>query len=499
MTASSNGFFQKLDAIDKWLFESRAGAVAMSLLFFVFTAATGLRFLNDEGTLPIEFISAFLNEPMAIFFMTKAKPVLLLIYGVPMMFGIRGYLFAHCLIGSTGVFLICEAARGFKVGRPNIAGLFLATNTIYFVSVACGFPNADGVVIVVLFLMLYTHDRTFLAGLVLGLLPLVRHELGVISAVFVGLDILKHRRIKMTIATALLPAIYILAGAIYLGDLFWVFTNWLNTTNVPVEYRDWRIFTVPEALNYHVLAFPNNSPLLTLAALAGIVVIFVKRRFDLLVFPIIVLLTAAMFLWLQTGTAIGFVDMGLRSYLMFAPFMAVLAAMALSLRFKGSSLLVLVFAALSLGWQGVRAYDPVDVLGRQHEFQHQLFDELRERGLYSGQTLYTDLQTARYDTCAGIATDRTFLLGNTVMRWEIELSTKASDKQRAAAVSAMAATRILLYPEDHEIQRDAVYLLRREGRLQAWRDRIEAENPERIEVGIFDNRSFDLYRWPNDN
>jgi hypothetical protein len=85
------------------------------------------------------------------------------------------------------------------------------------------------------------------------------------------------------------------------------------------------------------------------------------------------------------------------------------------------------------------------------------------------------------------------------MRWEIELSTKASDKQRAAAVSAMAATRILLYPEDHEIQRDAVYLLRREGRLQAWRDRIEAENPERIEVGIFDNRSFDLYRWPNDN
>ncbi|HQL58018.1 MAG TPA: hypothetical protein PLN07_10525, partial [Myxococcota bacterium] len=106
MTASSNGFFQKLDAIDKWLFESRAGAVAMSLLFFVFTAATGLRFLNDEGTLPIEFISAFLNEPMAIFFLTKAKPVLLLIYGLPMMFGIRGYLFAHCLIGSTGVFLI---------------------------------------------------------------------------------------------------------------------------------------------------------------------------------------------------------------------------------------------------------------------------------------------------------------------------------------------------------------------------------------------------------
>ncbi|HOE82088.1 MAG TPA: hypothetical protein PK329_03835 [Myxococcota bacterium] len=494
MNASSNGFVQKLDFIDNWLFESRAGAVALSLLFFAFTTATGLRFLDDEGTLPIEFISTFLNEPMAIFFLTKAKPVLLLIYGLPMMFGIRGYLFAHCLIGSAGVFLISEAARGFKVGRPNIAGLFLATSTIYFVSVAGGFPNADGVVMVALFLMLYTHDRTFLAGLVLGVLPLVRHELGVISVVFVAWDILRHRRIKMTLATVLLPALYLIVGAIYLGDLFWVFTNWLNTTNVPVEYREWRIFTVPEALTYHVLAFPNNSPLLTLAALAGIVIVIVKKRFDLLVFPIVVLLTVAMFLWLQTGTAIGFVDMKLRSYLMFAPFLAILAALALSFKFKGSLALLLVLTLATIVWQGVRLYDPVDIVGHQHEMQHQLFDELRERGLYSGQTLYTDLQTARYDTCAGIATDKTFMLANAVMRWEIDLSTKASDKQRLATVSGMAATRMLVYPEEHKIQKDALYLLRRQKRLQVWRDLIEAENPELIEVG-----DFDLYRWPANN
>jgi len=80
------------------------------------------------------------------------------------------------------------------------------------------------------------------------------------------------------------------------------------------------------------------------------------------------------------------------------------------------------------------------------------------------------------------------------MRWEIDLSTKASDKQRLAIVSGMAATRMLVYPEEHKIQKDALYLLRRQNRLQVWRDLIEAENPERIEVG-----DFDLYRWPANN
>jgi hypothetical protein len=491
-TGSAPGAPARFEA---WLLERPAGAIAIALAFLAFAATRGLVYLNDEGTLPFEYLQGLHHDPLAILFQSKGKPVLQLLYGLPALAGLRGYLLAHAVVGAVGVWLISCAARRLGAARPNLAGAFFATSTIFAVSAANGIPNADGAVFFSLFLLLYAADRRIAAGVILGMLPLVRHELGVVTVAFVAWDVLRHRRLDLALAVGAFPALYVLAGALYHQDPLWVIRLWVNPTNIPTELKNWSILTVPEALTYHVLAFPNNAPFLAVWALVGVATLFARRRWDLLVLPIVLVLSAAAFVWMQTGSAIAALDLRLRSYLLLVPPMAILVAFGLSFlpgRAAGTWTRLAVLA-LALAWQIVRIQDPRGLLFDQHQRTHALFDTLRAEGLYTGQTLFTDLQTARYDTCAGIETERTYLLGNSAMRWEVERNTTEATGQRAASIRAFEATRFLLVPERHQVRRDALYLLRRQPRLQTWRTVIEAENPQRVAIG-----EWDVYRWPQD-
>jgi hypothetical protein len=487
------GAFGRFEA---WLLSSQAGAIAIALAFLAFATTRGLAYLNDEGLLPFEYLQGFHSEPLAFFFMSKGKPVLQTLYALPALAGLQGYLIAHGIVGAIGVWLISQAARRFGIGRPNLAGWFLATSTIFAVSAANGIPNSDGAAFFALFLLLYASDRRIAAGVVLGMLPLVRHELGVITVTFAAWDVLRRRRLDMALAVGAFPAAYVLAGALYHRDLFWVFSLWVNPTEIPPELKDWKTLTILDALRYHVLAFPNNSPFLGAWSLAGIFLVLRRRQWPLLVLPIAMLLSAAAFASMQTGTSVAALDLRLRAYLLLAPPMAVLAAFGLSfaLQRREAAWLRVTAISLALAWQALMVHDPQDVLGDQHRRVHALFDELRARGLYTGQPLYTDLQTARYDRCAGVATERTFLLANQAMRWEIQRNSTVESGQRAAALRGFEAARFLFEPERHAIRKDALYLLRRQPRVAIWRERVEAAGPSRATVG-----EWDAYWWPGND
>ncbi len=487
-----------LDRLDAWLFVGRGGALALSLAFLGFALLHPDVFLDDEGLLPFEFYRHVLDEPWAFLFQVKAKPVLEILYAVPSWFGFPAYLAMHALVGAVGVFLASEAARQLRIARPNLAGWTVALSAVYAVSVANGTPNADGLVFFAAFLALYASGRWRAAGILLGMLPLVRHELGTVVLVFAAWDFLRHRRIGFWLAIAAFPVLYVLAGAWFHQDLLWVRSTWVDTAQLPLASRYWTVMPLSEVYRYQAWSFLNNAPPLALGALVGAVAAWKSRDRDLLVLVAIILLTFVLFTLMQSGLVPNNVDAKIRSSLLLLLPIAIVAARGLSLNALGGRVLsarsmriapvvlrlVLVVAALAGFVGSVR--NPFQIIGRQHAETHQLMDALRDRGLYTGQPLYSDLQTVRHDRCAGIRIEQGYLLANHSMVWEMERGTSVRTGQREAVLGAMERSRFLFRPERHVVRRDALYVIHRHGRTESWRRVVEAEGPERVEVGKWD-------------
>lgn len=485
-----------LDRLDAWLFVGRGGALALSLAFLVFALLHPDVFLDDEGLLPFEFYRHVLDEPWAFLFQVKAKPVLEILYAVPSWFGFPAYLAMHALVGAVGVFLASEAARQLRIARPNLAGWTVALSAVYAVSVANGTPNADGLVFFAAFLALYASGRWRAAGILLGMLPLVRHELGTVVLVFAAWDFLRHRRIGFWLAIAAFPVLYVLAGAWFHQDVWWVFSTYVDTSKLPLESRYWATLPPSEVGRYQAMAFLHNAPPLALWALAGTWRAWRSREYDLLLLVFTVAMTFASFAAMQLGWIPNALDAKLRSSLLPLLPLAIVAARGLSFASIGAragplgtsaaALVRLVLVAAAGAGFVWTVLNPQPIIGRQHAETHQLMDALRDSGLYTGQPLFSDLQTVRHDRCAGIRIEQGYLLANHSMVWEMERGTSVRTGQREAVLGAMERSRFLFRPERHVVRRDALYVIHRHGRTESWRRVVEAEGPERVEVGKWD-------------
>ena len=504
--------WDRINRFEAWLFQSRQGALFCALAFLVFTATRGLAYLNDEGVLPFEYLQGTNREFWAFFFQTKSKPVIQVLYVLPAGLGLQAWLIAHSVVGTAAVFMMTEAARRLAIPRPNLAGWLVATSTIFAVSAANGIPNADGLAFFALFIWLYASGRWSAAGVVLGMLPLVRHELGVVLIVFVIWDLFRRRRPSFLLPVFAVPVLYVLAGAIYHGNLLWVLDLWVNPTVLPDEIKTWSALSFTQMLEYQSTSFVNNSPILSAWAVIGAILMIRRRASRLFVFLIVALASFAAIVWMQSGLGQA-MDQSLRGYLLMVPPIALLSAWGLSWPIvpvghadpipeggcfpfwsaQLATVLRLLLVAGAIAWQAWLMQDPRDVVKDQHSSTHQLIAELKERGIYTGQPLFTDRQTARYDECAGIATERTWLLANEHMLWEIRRNTTVDSGQREATMRAFADARFLFEPDRHEIRRDALYLLARHPRVDAWRRLVEAAGPHHEVVG-----KYDAYTWPQE-
>jgi hypothetical protein len=207
------------------LAQSRTVLIGLVAAFVVagICLVAGEAVVNDEGLLTEVFARWTALAPLPMLFFQKARPVTSLVYALPSAVGPQPMLYVHVLVAALAAPMIAASARALGMRLPNLAALLVLSSPIFLYGAAAGLSNVDGVVAVSLFSYLLLARRSeWAAGVVLGCLPWVRHELAVFSMTFFmyGLFVVRSRR--LILGALAFPLTYWLAGIGYHRDLLWL-------------------------------------------------------------------------------------------------------------------------------------------------------------------------------------------------------------------------------------------------------------------------------------
>jgi len=178
--------------------------------------------LNDEGLLTHYWASWARREPAAIFFFQRLRPVLSAFYAPVSGIGVHWTLGAHVVVAALSIPLIAATARALRYRYPNLPALIVAFSPLYFYGGPAGISNADGVVGICLTLyLLCGRGQPLLAGVLAGMIPWMRFELGLFSAVLAVHGILVQRDRQLLAGMSIFPLLYLASGAAYHLDALW--------------------------------------------------------------------------------------------------------------------------------------------------------------------------------------------------------------------------------------------------------------------------------------
>ncbi len=180
------------------------------------------RLLNDEGLLTWLLASYLYREPITTLFFLKAKPAMGVMNLPGAALGLRGFLLQHTLLGAAGVVLAFFTARAWKLREPGFAALVVAASPLYLAGGPAGVSNIEGVLAFFTALWLSQRPAGFITGMVLSALPLVRSELALVSAAMALYALpASPTRARFVAGLVVLPARYLLGGALYHRDALW--------------------------------------------------------------------------------------------------------------------------------------------------------------------------------------------------------------------------------------------------------------------------------------
>lgn len=476
----------------RWIIDERAGAVFCTILFFAVALLVSFdrTFLNDEGIFTYTHARALWREWWAIFFLHKGKPVNVLLEALPAWAGFDVYLLVHVLIGTIAVHLVSATARALGIRHPNIAGWFLATSGIFTVGAAAGYPNTVGAALLALFLFLYYTERRFPAALVLGLLPFSRYELTLVVIIYLAVRLLRHRDVVFLAWAALLPVLYVVAGAAYTGDPLWLPHTMFDPNSMPGDFQNWRQgYSAIDTLRFLGKEFMANSPfLLVLAPLA------IGRRSRRALEPVLI---AFAFYGIQTFLQVAEIQKfapQLRHTIAALPLVALAVAAGFSRagRFADGVVPVARLAWLSVAvvFLGGQLLVGLSDDRGQHERTHELLSELTREGVYRGQRIYSDIYAAEQDRCAGFRETR--FLVNPQITWELNTLTSTNPMQRQAVFRAFEEGGWLFEPSQLPLDEDALYIVSLKKRMSGWRKRLEGAGARVRQVN-----GFAVYQLPS--
>ncbi len=201
----------------------------VSLILAALFAAAGIwlivseRVVNDEGLLTDVFARWTALAPLPMLFFQKARPITSLLYAIPSLRGPELMLCSHVVVAALAGTMIAATARAVGMRLPNLAAFILLVSPVFLYGSAAGLSNVDGVVGISLFLYLLLARRCdWTAGVVLGCLPWVRHELAVFSVVFALHALFVARSRRLLLGALVFPVAYWLAGSVYHRDVIWL-------------------------------------------------------------------------------------------------------------------------------------------------------------------------------------------------------------------------------------------------------------------------------------
>lgn len=194
-----------------------AAAFALAGLLAVHTDS----FLDNEGILSWMFAGLTAEAPLDMLFLLKARPPISALYAPVAVAGLPAFLSVHVVMASLAIPLTAALARRFGHANANLSASLVALSPLYFAAAAAGVQNTDATLGVLLAAWLTARKRPIAAGLVLSLVVLARVETVVLTAAFVAHAIRDRNSRPLLAAVVVIPAAFVMAGAVYHQDVLW--------------------------------------------------------------------------------------------------------------------------------------------------------------------------------------------------------------------------------------------------------------------------------------
>ncbi len=180
------------------------------------------RFLHDEGMLTWFFAKIMAGEPIATLFFLKSRPPLSLLYAPFSGFGLDVFLWLHIAVAALAIPLAAAVARALGQAAPNLVAAAFALSPMMLAAAPSGVGNTDAITGVLLVLYLLVVRRSpGVAGVVAGMLPLVRAEISIFVLALAAYCTVAGRR-RFLLGLPAFGLLLAFAGIFYHGDVLWV-------------------------------------------------------------------------------------------------------------------------------------------------------------------------------------------------------------------------------------------------------------------------------------
>jgi len=208
----------------RWVESESRHVLALAVSFAILGAilAANPHTVHDEGLLMYGFARSLSENFAPCFFFQKIKPALALFYAPAASFGLGPYMIAHAFFAASTLYFTHAVAKSLQHNLPLVAAAAVLLSPLFVWSSVTGVSNSDGVALIALFLyLLEVRKNHFAAGVVLGLVPWVRYEQALFSAVFAPWVLWQTRSLSFLTGLVAWPVLYLGGGAVYHHDLFW--------------------------------------------------------------------------------------------------------------------------------------------------------------------------------------------------------------------------------------------------------------------------------------
>lgn len=232
------------------------------------------RFLHDEGLLTYYFAAMALEQPAALLFMQKSRPILSAFYAPAAASGFNAFLVLHMGVAALAIPLIGDLSRRLGHRAPNVAALVVATSPLFIAAGASGVSNSDATTLSALCLwLLMGRQRPGLAGVTLGLACLARYELALLIPILWIWAVKRDQLLPLAAGTLMAPAAYWAAGILYHRHALWwlMYPPSLTHANPASPLFDAGAYGAStEEISYSLLAVSPALVLLPLLVLVGL-------------------------------------------------------------------------------------------------------------------------------------------------------------------------------------------------------------------------------------
>ena len=168
--------------------------------------------------------------------LSSRSPIITLLYTLPAQLGFFGMELLTALISAVTLFVTWNTAKLMNLAHKNLVLVFLSFQPLFFILSFSADREPLCALLIILGIFFYLREKFYLSAAMFSLLPLVRLELAVLSALWFIFLIYRKRDLRILMTFVLPTVLWQIIGWSYFGNVLWLYEK-ITATRMNMFYH----------------------------------------------------------------------------------------------------------------------------------------------------------------------------------------------------------------------------------------------------------------------